>query len=492
MNSVETLVLQLGAILLSRSAASFFINGGPGTGKSHLLTDLSTKIPSAIPGTIVVGPHLVTPSNINDLAALQMKACSEAGFLDTMPPREQVRDIADSWAWLEQLGQFSSRQVFLVLVDLDSDVDLTAVAALFSRARCLEAVWGKSGACLLYVLAGSWNTIELIEYCDREGTSFPYTSGRNYVVWEGISPDTMISLVQRQAPNSLWIHQQVLYELTGGNPTVALEILKANRNSRLSVKKLLDATHKVAVNGQMGHRWLKQWPRFSPQAQQVVQKLLYQRYVPDPDSIDFVDQLITLGIVRRREIGRKRYLQFSSWYMELLFRSHLDAIGMDDTDLTKVQIQEMVPPIAAINREAYEIIHEIENSVRDFAVLWLSMHNTGQTHILAGRVLEYVDKIDRQEDLYERAAFWCQRSESAGLPKGLNPLLAYCSMRDLASLLDEIGRVSCADPWQDIAEHLRKLADIRDAVMHNQLIDDEQFLSLTELQEAVYCALSQA
>ncbi len=491
MQSVDPLIARLSALLLSKSAVSFYINGGPGVGKSYLLETLVKQIPSKISGTFVVGPNKVNASNVDDLVRMQMQSCLETGFLENLPPSEKAHDIASAWCWLGQQELFSPRQVFVVLVDLDSDLDLPVVASLFSRARYLETAWNVSGASLLYIFVGSWDPVMLATYCDSIGVSFPYTPTHNYIVWEGIDSDTMTSLTKRVVPDSLNIHGHVLFELTGGHPTVACEILEVVGDSSLSIENLLDATYTVAKSGKISARWLAQWPKLSSKSQEVVRQLLYQRYALDPGSLPHINQLLMLGIVHRRMIGNNSYLGFRSWYMELLFRLHLEDLGIYDEQLAKIELQEMTPPLVAVNKEAYEVISDVENNVRNFVALWLCGHKEGEEHILSGRHLKYISDIDEEQDAYERAIHWQEKSRRDRDSANLNPLLTYFSTRDLAELIEEIERELKSSTWRQIAQSLRQLANVRDAVMHNQLIDDKQLRDLYMLQAAVLRALTQ-
>jgi len=71
----------------------------------------------------------------------------------------------------------------------------------------------------------------------------------------------------------------------------------------------------------------------------------------------------------------------------------------------------------------------------------------------------------------------------------LNPLLAYLKTRDLADLISEIGVAENSKAWLAIAQSIQTLSDVRDAVMHNQLIDDGALQRLYDLQAAIYEAL---
>lgn len=491
MTSVDALIARFSTMLLSQMATSFFINGAPGAGKSHLLQTLATRIPSAIPGTSIIGPHLATPSSVSDLAALQMQDCLEAGFLEALPPKAQVQGIAEAWTWLRTQNLFSTRQVFVVLVDLDSSLGLTEMASIFSRVRYLETTWKTTGARLLFIIAGSWNSSALAEQYGRNGVSFPYTIGHNYMTWTGIDPEAMVALAKQIITKAMAFHGQVLFELTGGNPAVAEEVLSELAGTPPSVKQLVDATYRVALNGRAGKRWLASWSSLPLQAQEVVRQILRRRYVSDSSATPGVRQLLELGMVKQRQVGERRFLGFHSWYMELLLRSHLDTLDLGQNHLGRAQIHELIPTIFAANLEAFEIIHDVENNVRNFVTLWLCMHNPTEAHFLRGRAPRYIDQIDAEQDIYESAVGWRRKNTSAGFSADLNPLMAYCSTRDLAELVEEIARDSRSASLRQVAVQIRKLANVRDAVMHNQLIDDQQLLDLYTLQTTVFDALTQ-
>ena len=60
---------------------------------------------------------------------------------------------------------------------------------------------------------------------------------------------------------------------------------------------------------------------------------------------------------------------------------------------------------------------------------------------------------------------------------------------DLVRLVQE--SVVFGDPlWEDILDTVEKLTPIRDAVMHNQIIDEKSLKSLYLLQAKIYKALN--
>lgn len=73
----------------------------------------------------------------------------------------------------------------------------------------------------------------------------------------------------------------------------------------------------------------------------------------------------------------------------------------------------------------------------------------------------------------------------------LNSNIAYLSMSDLADLIETIGIERKWLSWQALANTLHGIRDVRDAVMHNQLIDQRVLTRLYDLREQIYAALAE-
>ncbi len=200
--------------------------------------------------------------------------------------------------------------------------------------------------------------------------------------------------------------------------------------------------------------------------------------------------MLACGIARRSQAGSKNYLSFRCWYVELLIRLHLTELELADGELQKHRLDELIPEITALGLEAYRLIHGIENDVRNFVALYLCQCQPRGASILHGRHKKYDRERARFEDAHERAKMWRDQSERDGLLTSVNPLIAYCSTRDLAGLITEIGAETQSAGWSEIAQSLLRLAEIRDAVMHNQLVDDRALQQLYALQADIYQALN--
>ncbi|MCB0130590.1 MAG: hypothetical protein KDD78_07070 [Caldilineaceae bacterium] len=186
--------------------------------------------------------------------------------------------------------------------------------------------------------------------------------------------------------------------------------------------------------------------------------------------------------------GDIRYLTFSSWYVELILRFRGDELEIDiDKDKQLTYIQELMPTIRAVNWHAYDVVNDIENQIRNFVVL--KAHDMVETQ---GHFLNFKVRVGkRKQNIHKKAINWRTDSIAKSINADLNPLVAYCSTRELAATVDLLASRLKSGAWKAIADSLRSVADIRDAVMHNQLITEHELLKLETLQNEIYSALNE-
>jgi hypothetical protein len=190
------------------------------------------------------------------------------------------------------------------------------------------------------------------------------------------------------------------------------------------------------------------------------------------------------------KVSSERYLSFRSWYTELLTRLHLEELGISDEETGQIRIEELMPKVSELNVEAYRLVNDIENQARNFVAIQLCLRQDNGSPILKDRSKKLNDYERVFEDAHQRAVDWKARSANKGLPVDMNPLLAYLSTSDLADLIEEIAIEMKAEAWRRIARAIRDLTGVRDAVMHNQMIDDADLQRLYDLQASIYAALS--
>ena len=84
---------------------------------------------------------------------------------------------------------------------------------------------------------------------------------------------------------------------------------------------------------------------------------------------------------------------------------------------------------------------------------------------------------------------WRERSRRKGMDVTLNRLITFVSTGDLAQLVQEIA-IDGNSFWDDIVDAIGKISSVRDAVMHNQIIDERSLEELYVLQAKIYSALN--
>lgn len=492
--STPELLRRIVNLIRARNASTFYLNGPPGSGKSHLLSELAERLPTEIPRTLVLGPYRVTWDDTAGLGERLMQDCRDAGFLDEMPSQGYELDLVSAWRWFRENAHVPAGQAFAVLIDLveASQPDLKTTGSLFSSARYLEGTWDQRGVRIFHMFAGYWDHPGLERYFHTANTSFPYTVGHNYALWNGLSIDEMVALVAQVRPEeSSRLHGRVLFELTGGHPAAALDILNRIAPGDLSFPHLLSSTRRAAVNGPAGQALLDAWCQLPAESRSVLRDLILQRRIPATALPAHLERLHVAGAIRLDQVGETSYLAFRSWYAELLTRLHTEELGIADEQTRRIRIDELMPKAAELNVEAYRLINDIETQARDFVTAQLCLLQARDQPLLEDRFKRYNDREQIFEDAHQRATDWRARSADKGLPVALNPLLAYLSIRDLADVIEEIGADIGSEAWQRIARAIQELAGVRDAVMHNQLIDDAALQRLYDLQADIYEALSE-
>lgn len=477
----------------SNHASNFFLNGPPGSGKSYFLETIKEELLTSIPHCFILGPYRVDVDGISGVCEDVLKELFSAGFVDTAPPPSLEWNFVKLWEWFLESSQIATKRTFIVLIDINSCFDQhpEKIGNLFSGVRKQEGIWSASHLTIHHIFTGNWDHPALEEYFNRIVTSFPYTTGHNYFVWTGISVDELTRLVQNRFPSKTNIpYGKALHEISGGHPGIANDILSYLGSEDLGISSLLSATEKSAREGDLSRKLISLWSGLPLEARKIVKQMILQRKVLAITFTPDMERLLITGLIRRKQVGQRCYLEFGSWYTELLVRLNSEKLGISDGNLNRVSTDESMPRLSTLCSEAYLLINEIENLARNFITVQLSINSNPNFHFLVGRSIKYNSETQIEEDAYQRTNDWRMRSANRGLPVGLNSLVAYLSTRDLANLIEELGAEAQSPQWLHIAQAIRSLSDVRDAVMHNQLIDDPQLNRLYLVQENIYEALS--
>jgi hypothetical protein len=475
----------------TKFASTFFINGPPGAGKTHLLKDLADELPTYITNTQVLGPFNTAKDQVN---ACILEELYDLRFLESPAPAGIDEDWYSTWTWLRDNLKTSKRQNYLVLIRLDGNNfrKYDELKTWFSSLRYTEHYWTNDKIRLLIVIAGYWNHLGLENYYNEIQLSFPYTTSTNYISWNKISLDETIKLVSAKCNAALLSQSfgQLIYEITGGLAGAIMDVLKFLPSSNPSVAGIFFTTRRAAYEGEYGKSLVSSWSDLPAGSMEIVRELLLFGRLSSRNQ-RMLDLLVVAGILRYQDIFKQSFVRISSWYMELLLRNNVEVLGVDDDAWKKIEFQEFAPLLCTLNVEAYKIIHHIENLIRNFALTKLFEQNESADHVLQNKVLKRIQSYEkyRDEDAFDRATDWRERSLQNGIDVSLNPLITYLSTGDLVQLLREAGAAGDAT-WKEIVDTMEKVTPIRDAVMHNQVIDEKSLESLYSLQVKVYNALN--
>jgi len=486
--SKEKLVRKIEDFIRSRQATSLFINGAPGSGKTAFLSYLSKNLD--LPRCDIFGPYEVSSETEDSLGLKILNDVSAMGLTASLPPDPQGLKLLDVWKWVaKEVGEDFNR-TFVVLFDLNhsDEEQISTIGKLFSSIRVVDGLWDHNRLRIHHTVVGYWDQHALYNFYGQANVSFPYTVGYNYEVWNGLTRNEFIDWLERTHGDIDHIYGHLLFELAGGHPGVAAEILDHLPDDKLSLLNFLAATKKAASEGKLRRRLISTWRKLPEGVKELLEKLAIRRHLSTNLSSTIIDQILISGLVGRDRVGTEDYLSFRSWYIELVFRLHITELDFSGNKYHKIQIEELVPPVTTLNTEAYRVIHDIENTARNFVAIQFSLCQDDNSHILRGKNEKIVS--GQTEDQFQRANQWQAQSKRKGIFTEQNPLLAYCSTSDLANLIRKISIEIDSKAWEDISEAVQDLVPIRDAVMHNQLISDQDLGKIYRLRNSIYDALS--
>lgn len=493
----EKIARQIGSSHLS----TFFLNAPPGAGKTHFLSTLGDSMSDTVAAMLTSKLHVLGPYSISDLSLKfflrpLIQDLKDALFLPSDIAFDEDASFFESLFSLREKIKVNKKQHFLVLYDLQDayKFPVQALASVFSQIRGLGEKWKDGDIRFSIITTGCWDHHKMMDYFEEKQTSWSYIPGENYVTMQGVNAEAVSTLVKRfdLAENKI-PYGDFLFSLCGGHPGCAFEILQVASSEALSFSKLLSSIDKVAKDSAGTSKLVQFWSDLPEETKPMILNLLRHKYLSASSVLPSnLIRLYDYGILAHRTINERSYLSFRSWYVELVIRYHLTELGIT-VDGTLPELIEIIPDATAICLEGYSLVNEIENLVRNFVSAYLWGHKLpSEDHPLKDKLYKFSEEKGREEDAYERALDWKERSLKRKVESAkLNPLIAFLSTTSLADLVLEIGQETNSQSWMDISCAIRDMSGVRDAIMHNQIIDDSDLSMLYDIQEKVYKALSQ-
>lgn len=479
----------------TKPANTFFINGAPGTGKSFLLGKLTEELSTELPKVKILGPYKETTKNL--ISYQFLSNLFDLGYLSEKPDQSVTDNLNSTWFWLKENFIISKRQSFIVLVDIDqiSWNDYDSLRIVFSSLRYLEFCWDSREIHFVFVLAGFWDHPGLEDYYESVQLSFPYTVGNNYLKWEGFSCEDFD--LKSQVIDPLLFQKDgffnVIYEIAGGNPKIIVEISRNIDPNALTIRNLLKATTIAATNGSSSNSLLSLLMELPSDSIDVINKVLILRQVPINYVNASIERLLILDIIKVNLSNQTRYIEIKSWFIEVLLRTFAKELRLSDSIIQNSNIQELMPTITVLHQRAYQLLQKTEILLRNFVVTQLWSYKLADKPILAGWANNFrfdYNNGGRVKDAQEVADDWRSRSEKKGLTVDVNPDIAYLSLSDLADILFELSSKKNLQNSDFTPKTLKEIVNIRDAVMHNQLIEIEDYEKILKLHNKITTAIS--
>jgi hypothetical protein len=358
----------------TKPANTLFINGAPGTGKSYLLKFLSDDLVKAIPKIKVLGPYKETTTF--PISWQLIVNLFDFGYLSEIPDESVTQDLNSSWDWLKNNLNISIKQPFIILVDIDEIAwnDYDAFRIVFSSLRYLEYSWDSKYVQFVFVLAGFWDHPGLEEYYGTMQLSFPYTDSYNYIKWEEISYNDFTSFSKLLDP--LFIQKKgfinVLHEISGGNPTIMMEIARNMDPKAITIYSLLKATDVTATKGPICEKFLRYWNKLPDESIDMLNKILLLRQIPYTSLQISVERLLLMGIAKEKQSREIHWIGLRSWFVELTLRHFASDLGLSESNIKNSDVRDLMPTITALHQEAFKLLQETEILLRNFIVtqLW--------------------------------------------------------------------------------------------------------------------------
>jgi hypothetical protein len=281
---------------------------------------------------------------------------------------------------------------------------------------------------------------------------------------------------------------RLIFEITGGNPSIAIALLDLMKVApNYSVSELLRLLKSVVNTDPIADRFVAILKTFPPESLKYLGNLLNQKKFRQPMILPpHVERLQTTGLIHTELVGDSAYVSLRSWFIETLLRIRFAEIGIE-AESAGIGLDKFVPHVTSISIEAFKVVNQIENLVRNFVAVQLwQAYLDGDPHPLSLRV------IKNAENAYDRALNWKERNRQRNITSViLNPEIAYLSTGDLATLVKEIGVENDWNSWEQIGNQIEDLQGIRNTVMHNQIIDLADLEKLYKLREHIYLALNE-
>ena len=320
---------------------------------------------------------------------------------------------------------------------------------------------------------------------------------------DSLSPAELDDLFETRASKAKLaykaVHVEYLFEMSGGCFGIVSRVLKSLQDN-ITCQKIRELAESDLCNKIFLEELKKIFRNLSPQARDIIYQLLKGHFVPWDSHSELLEELYFSGLVRRESRYGREIMELRSWPHELALRTYARGLWTDTTgEKICTRIEELIPPVAALNRHAYHIVMEIENLLRNLLIKIIAEKSPNK-HPFKQLDAMGVKAYRKQKEMsyYD----WCQDEKKRLLGKHFveahSSLSSYLSMSDLKKiftndfsgngLLKDIG--SILGKYDQVHHLLNRLNTIRNPIAHNNLISEKTVDELINIANQIYGLLT--
>ena len=466
----------------------------PLSGKSQLVEDCVLSIqnkPKSLPIKVKVSKIL----NNEFLSDFIREINIEFG-LSLILPEEGILFSESLYSLLKQISPNDVRDIYVLIDDLD-ELGINETYSVLSHLRNLrEKLTAKPlqiNFCSICI--GCWKPSELQSLCNNNfGSSFPlelFLSDYNFDEVKDLLNYYPI-LVSFGKKDDFKI--SYLLEISGGCFTIINYILM-NCKDNLTCKIIRNKAYEISKKDFFFENLKKTLEALSDSSKKIIFQTLNNRIVKYENNI-CSEELIVSGIMKKKDLYGLKLLIIRSWIHEITIRNNKELCNIIGLDYILNDVNELIPPTPSLNKMAYELVLEIENTLRNFVVVYLASINNSEDHPL--KMANELGKI-REEwkntTLYDELLF--QKNKTINLHSDFidaySSISSFLNVKDLTNLIlkDNVNKglnnyfCPVFENSEDNARLFEKFRIIRNQIAHNNLITEKTIDELIEINKHI-------
>jgi hypothetical protein len=385
--------------------------------------------------------------------------------------------------------------VFLVDDLSDANMSLQGVSTLLSSIRSFYTEWRSIDVNVHFVFVGNVNTRKLLDlYRGSDSASWPLEQGKTILYLPGLTCEEIRQWTAQRNngyKSSLLsnLHGQYLLELSNGDVFTISRLLSGLSEQKIDCQMLFDLAERLVMETVWVDELKSRVTGLSERATQVLIKNLSGQFVCVYDP-EVEEELFLSGLFQKNAFG---FTSIMNTVIERGLRKNWSHIKPGDAIDIFGDISELIPPVFCLNNTAFDLIAKIEMLLRNVAVTRLGMRpRPNGKHFLRELNYEVNQQTHFKEDQYFRSNDWRQKVSRSQFVDAHAALISYSDTRDLLNLIDHLidsddEVVGCL---KKIRPQLSGMKEIRDAVMHGQIINERSVENLYQIYRQLITELS--